>query len=454
MYELRSYQKNIIREELERNNVLIVSPMGSGKTLSTLVATASLILRANNASSSNANTHGVKNVLIIAPKRVANSVWAQEASGADMGINIRVCKLALDIKLFLMQPASHHVAVCSVTRIDEIPHGCWDMIIIDESTLFGNKMSKRSKEARRLCNGVPRRILLTGTPIHGGYEKLWHQIFLLDGGKALGKSLTAFREKYMRIKYSMKGVVTIWEINPPMIPQLLNDVKHLVYVVRDSIKMPDALYKNIYVELPHKRALEYQEFEQNSIVEFTAQNGCNPYTDAKTLAAFAASTRGIKLQQLASGCVYADETKITFSITHNEKIEALRELYDTLESPLLVVYAFQSELKTLKNVFPKARTLDTTEDIEDWNKRKIPMALVHPASVGHGLNLQFGGWVVVWYSLTYNAELYSQTNKRLDRSGQTEIVSILHLIARGTIDEKVLKVLQAKEILAESFNQM
>ena len=454
MYELRSYQKNIVKEELTRGNVLIVSPMGSGKTLSTLVAMSVLITRACSDSASNANTHGVKNVLIIAPKRVASSVWVQESDSLDMGINIRYCEKALDGNLFLLQKASHRVAVCSVTRIEEIPHGCWDMIILDESTLFGNKMSKRSKEARRLCNKVPRRVLLTGTPIHGGYEKLWHQIFLLDGGKALGKSLTAFREKYMRVKYSVKGVVTIWEINPPMIPTLLDDVRHLAYVVKDSIKMPDALYKNIYIELPHKRACEYQEFEQNSIVEFTALNGGNPYSDLKKLAAFAASSRGIKLRQLASGCVYADETNTTYSITHKEKIEALQELYNSLESPLLVVYAFQSELKSLKNVFTAARLLNTPKDIEDWNNGSIPMALVHPASVGHGLNLQFGGCVVVWFSLTYDAELYAQTNKRLDRPGQTEIVSILHLIARGTIDEKVLKVLKVKENLAESFNTL
>lgn len=455
MYKLRPHQKGIIKEELKRNNLLIVSPMGSGKTGSTLVAVSTLILRAYSDSAPNAKTHSrVKNILIIAPKRVATSVWVQEAENNDMGLNIRFCQKALDVKLFLLEHESHHVAVCSVTRIDEIPHKCWDMVVIDESTMFGNKMSKRSKEARRLCNGVPRRVLLTGTPIHGGYEKLWHQIFLLDGGLALGKSLTAFRAKYMRIKYAVKGVVTVWEVNPFMIAQIQADIKHLIYVVRDSVKMPDALYKNIYINLPMKRQLEYDTFERDSILGFTEERGSSVDATDKTLVAFAASSRGVKLRQLASGCVYADDTNTTYSITHREKIEAIKELHNSLDSPLLVVYAFQSELKSLKNEFSKARKLDTDEDINDWNAGKIPIALAHPASVGHGLNLQFGGHVVVWYSLTYDAELYAQTNKRLDRTGQKDIVSILHLIAKGTIEEKILKVLQKKEVTAEEFTQL
>lgn len=463
MYTLRQYQKNIIKEELIRPHLLVVAPMGAGKTGSTLVAMSTLIVRACSDAASNAITQErVKNVLIIAPKRVATSVWVQESDDNDMGLNIRFCKLAIDIKLFLLEPDSHHVAVCSVTRIDEIPHGCWDMVIIDESTMFGNKMSKRSKEARRICKGVKRRVLLTGTPIHGGYEKLWHQIFLLDGGAALGKSLTKFREKYMTIKYSVKGVVTVWQINPQMVQQLHQDIKHLVYVVRDNVKMPDALYKNIYVNLPSKRQLEYDTFERDSIMDFKEERMKNDSDERrekymredKTLVAFAASSRGTKLRQLASGCVYADDTNTTYSITHKEKIEAIRELQNSIDSPMLVVYAFQSELKELKNVFPKSRKLDKDKDIQDWNAGKIPIALAHPASIGHGLNLQFGGHVVIWYSLTYDAELYAQTNKRLDRPGQKNIVSILHLIAKGTIEEKILKVLRGKERLAEQFNKM
>lgn len=445
----------MVGEILEREQLLLVAPMGSGKTPSTLVATSTLIVRACVASASEAVTQkGVRTVLIIGPKRVARTVWAQEATKHDMGMNIRFCDKAADIKMMLFEPASHHVIVCSVTKINEIPDGCWDMVIVDESTLFGNKMSKRSKEARRLCNGVQRRLLLTGTPIHGGYEKLWHQIFLLDGGKALGKSLTKFREKYMRVKYNLKGVVTIWEINPAMIQQLHKDIKHLVYIVKDSVKLPPALYKNIYLDLPSKRQQEYDQFERESVMVFQEQNGTNPYGDIKKLVAFAASSRGIKLRQLSSGCVYTDEERKEYSVTHHEKLEALKEIKETNDTPLLVVYAFKSELNHLKEKFPKARMLNTEKDIEDWNKGKIEIALVHPASVGHGLNLQFGGHMLIWYSLTYDAELYAQTNKRLDRPGQKNIVSIIHLIAKGTIDEKILKVLQKKQKNADNFNNI
>lgn len=452
MFKLEDYQKAMVRTILERNQLLLVSPMGSGKTVSTLAAVTTLLLRSQNASSSNIDAPSrVKNVLIIAPKRVAQNVWVQEASSLDMGLNIRFCKTALDIALFLRTPEPHHIAVCSVTRIDEIPNGCWDVVIIDESTMFGNKSSKRSKEARRICKGVNRRLLLTGTPIHGGYEKLWHQIFLIDGGLALGKTLTAFREGFMRVKYNVNGVVTVWEVNPPSIPIIHERIKDLVYIVRNAVKMPDALYKVIKVDLPQKRLDEYRMFEKESILEFTSERGTEPFASSKTLAAFAASSRGIKLRQLASGCVYADETNKTFSVTHTEKIEALKELLELNESPLLVVYSFISELTMIREHFPMARKLDTEQDIADWNAKKIPLAMVHPASVGHGLNLQFGGHVVVWYSLTYDAELYAQTNKRLDRRGQTEIVSIIHLITRDTIDEKVLKVIREKENQTKDF---
>lgn len=444
MIELRDYQKGIVRAEMERKQLLVVAPMGSGKTLSTLTALATGIYR-----------EGVKNVLIIAPKRVATSVWAQEASEYDMGLNIRFCERAVDIKLFLVEPANHRICVCSVTRIEEIPHGCWDMVIIDESTLFGNKKAQRSKEARRICNKVPRRVLLTGTPIHGGYEKLWHQIFLLDGGKALGKTLTAFRQKYMQVKYQMHGVVTVWEINPTKIPQLMNDVKHLIYVVKDNVKLPPLLYKNIYVDLPTLRRKEYNEFEQTSIIQFREETGASAYDNKKTLAAFAASARGNKLRQLASGCVYADETNKTYSVTHKEKIEVLKEVVEAVDRGVLVAYCFRSEYEELKKAFPTARRIETAKDIADWNAGRIPVALVHPASVGHGLNLQFGGDVAVWYSLTYDAELYAQFNKRIHRSGQTsETVSVLHIIARNTIDEKILKAVQYKEATAKEFTNI
>ncbi len=263
MIELRDSQKQMVSEIVRRPNLLVSSPMGSGKTLATLTALDTLIFR-----------EGVRNVLIIAPKRVARSVWVQEARKYNMGLNCRFCDRALDFKLFLMEPTAHHVAVASVTKIDEIPHGCWDMVIVDESTLFGNKMAKRSREARRIMNRVPRRVLLTGTAVHRGYEKLWHQIFLLDGGAALGKSLTSFRSTYMRIKYQVNGVVTVWEINPDMLPILHNRVRDLVYVPGVDVELPPVFYKNIYVELPEKRMREYKAFEVNSVIEF-AEDGAN-----------------------------------------------------------------------------------------------------------------------------------------------------------------------------------
>lgn len=500
MVELREYQKGIVNVETERDNVMIVAPMGAGKTLATLVALMGIVYR-----------EGIKNVLLIAPKRVATSVWEQEAKKFDLPLNIRYCVRGLDVKEFLLDGASHHVAVCSVTRIGEIPHGCWDAGIIDESTLFGNASSLRSKEIRRIFSAtvtsklrkhpayfpvdgcyVRKRIELTGTPIHGGYEKLFHQCLLLDGGKALGKTLTEFRQRYMMVKYQMAGAYTVWEINPAMVPQLMRDCKHLIYVVKEHVKLPPLLPKVIEIELPSKRMQEYREFENASILKFIAeQGGMEPRFERfkgmfggqdylakydttrkeyltlagdinttakaldaetrKTLIAFASSSRGMKLRQLASGCVYTDEERKTYSITHRLKIEALKEVIEAINRGVLVAYQFKSEYDELKKAFPEARRLDTAKDIDDWNAGRIPIALVHPASVGHGLNLQYGGNVAVWYSLTYDAEQFAQLNKRLHRPGQADPVSLLFFVAKGTIDERILKVVQTKELNAYNF---
>lgn len=443
MIELREYQKDIVQTIVNREHVLIVAPMGAGKTVSTLTALTALIAQGK-----------IETALIIAPKRVAMSVWAQEAEKYDMGLNIKFCKTALDVKLFLMTPAHHHIAVCSVTRISEIPHGCWDCVIIDESTLFKHKASNRSKEARRICNKVPRRIELSGTPVHNDLEGLWHQCFLLDAGKALGKSLTAFRQTYCREKYKVNGVVSVYEVAPERVPALMRDCKDLVYIVRNNASLPPILYKNIEIQLSKSVMREYRAFEETNVIQFVQDGNGNPYESAKTLLAFCRASLGAKLRQFASGFIYADKDNKVWEQVHTEKISALKDLVEGFDGGILVAYQFRSEYEELKKHFPEARSIGTDRDINDWNAGRIPIALVHPASVGHGLNLQFGGHVLVWFSLTYDAELYAQLNKRLHRSGQNDTVSIVHLIAKGTIDEKVLKVLQQKENVASNFATM
>ena len=439
--ELRDYQKGIVQKILTQDRILIVAPMGAGKTLSTLTALTALIVRGD-----------VKNALIIAPKRVAMSVWAQEAEAWNMGLHIRFCEKALDVKLFLLEPTMHHIAVCSVTRIDEIPHGCWDCIVMDESTLFKHKSSLRSREARRLCSGVKHRIALSGTPIHNGFEGLFHQCFLLDAGNSLGKSLTVFRNRYCREKYRVNGVVTIYEADPLRLPSLMADCKSLVHIVNSNAQLPPILYKDVRIELPQKLLKKYYDFEETNVLTFTHEGNEHPYNgETKTLLAFCRTSLGMKLRQFASGVVYMDDDHKTYELVHKHKIDALKEIAESYDGGLLVAYQFQSEYEELRKAFPKAKRLENDKDIAEWNAGNVPMALVHPASVGHGLNLQFGGHVLVWFSLTYDAELYAQLNKRLHRSGQTETVSVVHLITTGTIDEKILKVLQRKEQNAENF---
>ena len=440
----------MVREIVTRKRLLIVSPMGSGKTLASLFAMAKLTLSGE-----------ARNILVIAPLRVASSVWQQENEKYGIGLNVRYCKTALDIKLFLLSPGTH-VCVASVSRIEEIPHKCWDAVFLDESTLYGNKSSKRSKEARRICNRVPYRVLLTGTPIHGGYEKLFHQMFLVDGGEALGRTLTSFLASFMRVKFKLNAVVSVYEIDPFHISTIMERIKPSVLILKDVVKLPPLFVKNIYVDLPKVRLEEYKQFQKDSIIAFKAETGSDPLNSEKALIAFSKTTMGMKLRQLASGAVYTNDpterwsppTKMNgvYSVTHRAKMDCVKEIYEAAGRGVMVVYQFKSELEELRKTFPEAKTLDSEAEIAAWNAGKIPMILVHPASAGWGLNLQFGGNIIVWFSLTYDAELYAQLNKRLYRSGQTESVSLVHIIAKGTIDERILLVLINKEKTAKEFN--
>lgn len=443
--ELREHQKGIVEEIRTRRNVMIVSPMASGKTLATLAAIRSLI-----------DDGTAKSILVVGPKRVAETVWVQEAEAFGIDVYAKYCKNALDVKLHLLDPrSSYHTVVCSVTRISDIPHGCWDAVVMDESTLFKHKQSQRSKEIRRICNRVPIRIELTGTPAHNGYEGLWHQLFLLDGGKSIGKTLTEFRARYCREKYKVNGVVTVYEVDPVKIPQLMDDCRGLVYIVTANVKLPPLLFKDIRVSLPAAKKKEYKNFEETNVYTYKEETGKSPYGDSKSLLAFCRASLGAKLRQFASGRMYVDEGRTSWVATHDEKFKALDEILEVNESPVMVAYQFQSEYEELKKRYGSdARRLESDKDIRDWNEGKIRVALVHPASVGHGLNLQFGGHVLVWFSLTYDGELYAQLNKRLHRPGQKEPVSIVHLITEGTIDERVLKALKQKEGYADTFNKI
>lgn len=442
MLKLLPRQLKIVDAITTRKQVLVVAPMGAGKTLATLASIASMIY-----------SERVKHILIVGPKRVASSVWEQEAEAFNLGLHIKYCKNRADLLLFLNDGASHHICVYSVTRIEEVPHGFWDVVIMDESTLFKNHKAKRSKEIRRICNKVPCRVELSGTPIHNGYEGLWHQCFLLDGGKALGKTLGEFRRRYMIEAYKVNGVVSIYKIDPQRISQLIEDCRHLIFVVADEIDLPPILEKTVRVKMPAMRQKQYKQFEQDYIVQFERETSKSAFSTTENIVAFSRVSLGMKLRQFASGFMYNDDSHETWIEVHREKIEALRELHETHDGPILVTYQFQSEYAELLKAFPAARRLQTNADIEDWNARRIPIGLVHPMSCGHGLNLQKGGCVLVWFSLTYDAELYAQLNKRLHRPGQRDTVSVIHLIAEGTIDEKLLKILHAKEDHAKRFEQ-
>lgn len=308
------------------------------------------------------------------------------------------------------------------------------MIVIDELSSFKNPQAKRFRALRKVMPLVDRVVGLTGTPSPNGLMDLWAEIYLLDQGERLGNTLGAYREKYFRPGARNGYVVYKWE---PFrnaqreIEDKINDIC-ISMSAADYLTMPKRIDNVIPVRLSPEEAEAYKRMERDQLLRIEGD-------DITALNAAAVMT---KLLQIANGSVYTTEGK-TVKI-HEAKLEALAEIVDTTDSPVLVFYSYKHDLSAVRSRIKGARVLETEEDIADWNGGKVRVLLAHPASVGYGLNLQDGGHVIVWYGLTWSLELYQQANARLYRQGQEKPVIIHHLIALGTVDEDVMAALRNK----------
>jgi SNF2 family DNA or RNA helicase len=384
-------------------------------------------------------------VLVIAPKRVAEDTWSKESAKWEHLKHLRVVKImgprnkrvtALDV------PAD--IYVTNRENVEWLVEWClkhcggWPfrIVVLDELSSFKSAQAKRWKALRRVRGRIRRIIGLTGTPRPNGLEDLWPEIYLLDQGARLERTLGAFRSKYL-IPEKMNGnIVYSYRARPGAEEEIYGKLADLCMSIRkeDALRLPGQIYEDI--ELTPSPALlkKYKQFEKDAVLEVL---------DGDEIMAGSAAALTNKLLQFANGAIYDQDKQVHH--LHDVKLDALEELVEEAGGdPVLVLYAYQHDADRIRQRI-KCRSLDTSEDIDDWNAGKIPVALAHPASIGHGLNLQYGGHVTIWYGLTWSLELYQQANERLNRPGQTQVCRVYHLILKGTHDERVLVSLKNKD---------
>ena len=428
----RPYQRYAIDKIIKQNAVARRLDMGMGKTIITLTAVKALEY----------DYFDVKRVLVIAPKHVAEVTWTDEAAEwehtKDLRISVvvgsqkkRLNALDADADLYVINREN---VVWLVSHYGK----AWpfDMVVIDESSSFKNPQAKRFRALRKVRPAIKRIVELTGTPSPNGLLDLWSQIYLLDGGKRLGKYITHFRSEFFTPDKRSGAIVYSWKLKKTKKPEdVYKRIRDVVVSMKSSdyLTLPPVTMNVIHVQLGEKAMKVYKQMEKDFLLE----------AGDEEITAMSAATLSNKLLQLANGAVY-DDAHAVHEI-HRAKLDALAEILESNEGkPVMVFYYFQHDLARLKKAFPNARELKTAQDIHDWNAGTVPLMLLHPMSAGHGLNLQHGGHIAIWFSLTWSLEQYMQANKRLHRPGQKEPVVIHHLVAKGTIDEDVMDALKRK----------
>ncbi|WP_314353630.1 DEAD/DEAH box helicase [uncultured Granulicatella sp.] len=410
--------------------------MGLGKSVTTLTAIDKLMY----------DHFEISRVLIIAPLRVAVSTWPSEIEKWNH-LNRLSYSVVVGNEKERRQALRKKADIYIINRenIDWLVNKSgfyleFDMLVIDELSSFKSYSAKRFKSLLKIRPNFKRVVGLTGTPSSNGLMDLWAEFRILDLGERLGRYITHYRNTYF-VPDKRNGMV-IYSYKPQddaeeRIYQAIGDIT-ISMKSCDHLQMPELIMNEVAVELDQTDAQRYQKFKKEMVLTL----------DEKEIDAINAASLSNKLLQMANGSVY-DENKASHTI-HDKKLDALDELIEEANGkPVLVAYWFQSDLERIKKRM-KVREIKSSQDIEDWNNGKIPVALIHPASAGHGLNLQTGGAVLIWFSLTWSLELYQQTNARLYRQGQKQTVVIHHLMTKGTIDEDVMKAIKRKERTQEA----
>ena len=432
---------NFLREH-PRAGLLL--DMGLGKTAITLTAATEALW----------DEFEVDCFLVVAPKRVAEDTWTTEAAKWDHLNGLRVAKcLGTEKQRLAALHSKADLYVINRENVDWLCQpGVWPFngkrlgIIIDELSSFKNQQSKRWRALRKRAGSCPIVWGLTGTPAPKGYIDLWPQMFLLDNGERLGSTIGAFRNKFFDPGARKGHIVYDWKLKPGAKERIDAALSDLCVSMRkeDWVKLPPLTHNRVVVRMDKKERAVYDELKKERVL--TELEGKD--LDEAVMGTTAASLSN-KLLQLSGGAVY-DEVGGVVEI-HSRKLDALEELSEAAQGqPLLVFYAYKHEAQRILARFPGAVLMgqgegkDTSAVIAKWNAGQIPMLLCHPASAGHGLNLQAGGNIIIWYSPIWDLELYQQANARLYRMGQTRPVVIHHILCEDTLDDRVLNVLNGK----------
>lgn len=398
----------------------------------------------------------IRNALVIAPKRVAEDTWSREQAKWEHLKHLKVVKVmgTRDKRLAALKEQADIYIINreNVEWLVETLGTRWrfDAVVIDELSSFKSAKSKRWKALRKVIFGSRYVYGLTGTPASNGYLDLWPEMYLLDHGERLGKTLGAYRSTYFNPGAHKGHVVFEWRLKPGAREQIdarLSDIC-LSMSKEDWLDLPERTYNTIPVQLDSKARKLYDQFKRDKILPLVHEHEKLAVAqgmdyDTAVVGDMAAQVSG-KLLQMANGAVYDDDGEV-FHI-HDAKLDMLAEIADTSAGqPILVFYNYKHDLKRLQERFPDAVKMGGEDVISAWNRGEIPMLLCQPASAGHGLNLQDGGHIIVWFGLTWSLELYQQANDRLHRMGQRSAVIVHHLVAEDTIDEKVMAALTAKD---------
>lgn len=414
----------------------VLLEMGLGKSVISLSAINELML----------DYFDVSRTLVIAPLRVANSTWPDEIKKwahlkhLSYSVVIGSEKERLDA---LRKPA--HIYLINRENVDWLitkSGVSWkfDMVVIDELSSFKSYQAKRFKSLLKVRPKIKRIVGLTGTPSSNGLMDLWAEFRLLDMGERLGRYITYYRQNFFVPDKRNQQMIFSYkpkEGSEKMIYSLISDIT-ISMKSKDFLKMPECVMNEVVVSLSDKEQKLYDSLKQDMVLSL----------EENEIDAINAAALSNKLLQMSNGAVYNDD-KESLHI-HDRKLDALEDLIEGANGkPVLVAYWFKHDLEKIKDRFD-VREIKSAKDISDWNEGKIPVALIHPASAGHGLNIQAGGSTLIWFGLTWSLELYQQTNARLYRQGQDSTVVIHHILTKGTIDEDVMKALKAKEKIQDA----
>lgn len=430
-YKPHEYQSYATEFILSHPISAVFLEMGLGKSVITLSAIFDLCL----------DSFLVCKVLVIAPLRVARDTWPAEINKWDhlKGLSYSVAVGTEKERIDALKKQST-LYIINRENVDWLVHKSgipfhFDMVVIDELSSFKSYGAKRFKSLLKVRPSIKRIVGLTGTPSSNGLMDLWAEFRILDLGQRLGRYISHYRNTYFKPDKRNAQIIFSYKPLPGAEEEIYKQISDITISMKstDYLKMPEYVSNEVFFTLSDKEWKVYSDFKEDMVANLG---------DEEIDAVNAAVLSG-KLLQMANGAVYDSENKA--HVIHEKKLDALEDIIEGANGkPVLVAYWYKHDLERIKDRFP-VRQIQSSKDIEDWNDGKIPIAVIHPASAGHGLNLQSGGSTLIWFGLTWSLELYQQTNARLYRQGQKDTVIVHHIITKNTIDEDVLLALTKKE---------